>query len=97
MSIKRRSEPGMRDPTDKELHKREGRDPYPTPQKGARDAEEPQYDLADPADTDPDAPHDRGVMENDEYLSARDQMDKEIGKDKDAWRKGKTQNPPPRR
>jgi hypothetical protein len=92
MDIKRQSEPGMRDPADKELHKREGRDPYPTPRKGARDVENAEDDLTDPAEVDPDAPHDRGVTEDGEYLSARDQMDVEIGKDKEAWRKGRTQN-----
>jgi hypothetical protein len=96
MTNKRQSGPGMRDPTDRELHRPEGRDPYPMPRKGARKVEEAEDDLADPADTDPDAPHDRGVMEDGEYLSARDQMDIEIGRDKDAWRKGRTQNPPRR-
>jgi hypothetical protein len=97
LTIKRQSGPGMHDPADKELHKREGKGPYPPPQHGARKAAKPEDDLADPGEENPDQPHDRGIVREGEYLSGRDQMDLELGEDKEAWRKGKTQNTPPRR
>jgi hypothetical protein len=97
MPIKRQAEPEMRDRADSDLHTKAGRDPYPEPKGGSKSRADPENDLADPAETDRAAPHDRGVMKDCEYLSGRDQMDVEIGKDKEAWRKGRTQNSPSKR
>jgi hypothetical protein len=94
---RRPSEPSMNDPADREIHRREGRDPYPEPKRGAKDARLPEDDLKDPGDADDDMPHDRGVMRGDEHVGAREDMIDEIGKDKEAWKKGRTQNAPPRR
>jgi hypothetical protein len=94
---RRRSEPSMDDPADREIHRAEGRDPYPAPTRGTKGADPPEDDLIDPGDKDERMPHDRGVMEDDEHVGAREDMIDEIGKDKEAWKKGRTQNPPPRR
>jgi hypothetical protein len=37
------------------------------------------------------------VMHGDEHVGAREDMIDEIGEDKEAWKKGRTQNTPPRR
>jgi hypothetical protein len=92
----RPSEPAMNDPSDKEIHRPEGRDPYPEPVRGTKDARRSEGDLNDPAE-EGGGPHDRGVMRGDEHIGAREDMIDEVGKDKEAWRKGRTQNPPPAR
>jgi hypothetical protein len=72
--------PAMTDPADKSVHHGKKRKPNPSD------------DLADPAETDPDAPHDRGVVRDQDFEGAREDMIEQIGEDKDAWRKGRTQN-----
>ena len=92
----RPSEPSMNDPADREIHRREGRDPYPEPRRGAKDARQPENDLDDPAE-EGKGPHDRGAMHGDEHVGAREDMIDEVGDDKKAWKKGRTQNLPPKR
>lgn len=87
----RPSHPSMNDPADREVHRREGRKPYPEPRHGAKKATRPEDDLTDPAQ-EGEGPHDRGVMHGDEHVGAREDMIGEIGKDKAAWKKGRTQN-----
>jgi hypothetical protein len=85
----------MNDPADEEIHRPEGRDPYPVPRRGTRDARRPEDDLEDPSD-EGDGPHDRGVIRGDEHVGAREDMIDTVGGNKEAWRKGRTQNLPPR-
>ena len=94
----RQSEPDMRDKADKDIHTREGRDPYPSPRKGVAKADRPEDDTADPADLDPAAPHDRGVVENDKWRDGIDDAARQLAEsgEKRAWKKGLTQNDPPR-
>jgi hypothetical protein len=84
----------MNDPADREIHRPQGRDPYPESRHGAEDASRPEDDLDDPADKS-EGPHDRGVTRGDEHIGAREDMIDEIGKDKETWKKGRTQNLPP--
>jgi hypothetical protein len=92
----RQSEPGMRDVTDKEIHTPEGRDPYPSPRKGAEKATRPEDDTADPGDLDPEAPHDRGTVKGGEWHSGIEDAQARVRDEKGAWKKGLTQNDPPR-
>lgn len=92
----RPSEPGMNDPADRDIHRPEGRDPYPEPKRGTKAAEDPENELEDPAD-EGEGPHDRGVTHGDEHVGAREDMIDEVGKDKDACKKGRTQNLPQER
>jgi hypothetical protein len=86
----------MNDPADRDIHRPEGRDPYPEPKRGTKAAEDPENELEDPAD-EGEGPHDRGVTHGDEHVGAREDMIDEVGKDKDAWKKGRTQNLPQER
>jgi hypothetical protein len=91
----RPSEPSMRDPADKDIHRKEGIDPYPVPRK-TEEASQPEADTADPARTDPDAPHDRGTAPSGGYTTGVDAMKnklKEEGEIED-WKEGRTQGAP---
>ncbi len=92
---KRPSEPAMADPMDKDIHRSEGRDPYPEPRQGARTKRQAGDDMLDPGDIDSDMPHDRGVVRGDEHVGAREDMIEQVGEDREAWKKGRTQNVPP--
>jgi hypothetical protein len=81
----------MRDPADREIHKAAGRDPYPAPKKGATDADNAKNDLEDPADDDPDAPHDRGHIHRGRHASGVDAMRREVEDEAEDWKKGRTQ------
>lgn len=72
--------PTMADPADKNVH------------SGERKKSNSADDLVDPTETDPDAPHDRGVVRDCNFEGAREDMVEHVGKDKDAWKKGQTQN-----
>jgi hypothetical protein len=94
----RPSDPGMRDPTDKDIHTRQGRDPYPEPRKGAEKGRNPSDDTVDPGDADAEAPHDRGTVQDGNWMSGIDDAEKQLADEgaKKAWKKGLTQNAPPR-
>ena len=72
--------PTMTDPADKSVH------------RGKKKKFNPADDLVDPAAADPDAPHDRGIVQDRNFEGAREDMIEHVGKDKDAWKKGRTQN-----
>ena len=81
----------MHDPDDKEIHRKEGVDPYPVP-KDAKMADRPEDDEATST---PDNAFERGLEHEDgEYIDAVDKMKKTLKDDGsvDAWRKGQTQN-----
>jgi hypothetical protein len=86
---RRLSKPSMKDPADSDFHRSDNK-------RGAKVTQHPKDDLRDPGDLEGDMPHDRGVMQGDEYVGAREDMIGEIGSDKKAWRKGHTQNSRPR-
>lgn len=92
---KRSSEPAMQDPADREVHRREGRDPYPEPRHGAEAKRRAGDDMEDPGDADSDMPHDRGVVEGDEHVGAREDMIDHVSDERREWKKGRTQNLPP--
>ena len=94
----RQAEPGMRDPDDKDIHKPEGRDPYPDSPKGVRTVGQPSDDTVDPATRDPQAPHDRGSVQDGEWRSGTEDAEAQLADEgeKKAWKKGLTQNAPPR-
>jgi hypothetical protein len=92
--MKKQSEPGMRDPSDKEIHSAAGRDPYPSPKKGAKDAADAENDLEDPASEDPDAPHDRGHERGGRHVSGVQDMLKRVEDNPEDWKKGRTQGGP---
>lgn len=92
----RQSEPGMRDPADKEIHTREGRDPYPSPRKGAEKAGRSEDDTKDPGDVDASAPHDRGTEKGGEWHSGIEDAEEQVKDEKKAWKEGLTQNARPR-
>jgi hypothetical protein len=91
----RQSEPNMRDVTDKEIHRKEGVDPYPVP-KRAEHASQPEGDTVDPANVDPDAPHDRGTAPGGGYTTGVDAMKNKLDEEgvRDAWKHGRTQEKP---
>lgn len=91
----RQSEPTMHDVTDKEIHTPEGVDPYPVP-KGTETVGRDEGDLQDPAQTTPDAPHDRGANDAGEYQSGDEAMRDKLQREGDveAWKDGKTQGAP---
>lgn len=81
----------MHDPSDKEIHREEGVDPYPVP-KDAKMADRPEDDEATSAT---DNSFERGLGQEDgEYIDAVDKMKKTLKEEGgvDAWRKGQTQN-----
>jgi hypothetical protein len=90
----RQSEPAMHDVTDKELHRKEGVDPYPVP-KRAEQATRDEGDLQDPATTE-DAPHDRGTAPAGGYTTGVDAMKNELKREgeMEGWKRGKTQGKP---
>lgn len=89
--MSRQTDLHMHDPADKDIHRKEGVDPYPVPKKAER-ADKP----ADDAQTStPDNSYERGLEHEDgEYIDAVDKMKKTLKDDGDldAWRKGQTQN-----
>jgi hypothetical protein len=91
----RPSEPKMNDVTDKDVHRREGVDPYPVPKK-AETATRGDGDTTDPAKTDPGAPHDRGTASDGGYTTGTDAMKNKLDEEgvRDAWKHGRTQEAP---
>lgn len=91
----RRSEPAMRDAADRELHRKEGVDPYPVPRR-AEQATRDEGDLQDPAKADRRAPHDRGTTADGDYASGVDAMKQKLKDEgvKGAWKDGRTQGAP---
>lgn len=96
--MNRPNEPAMNDVTDKDLHRKEGVDPYPTP-NDTELAGQHQGDLEDPAKVDGDAPHDRGTAPGGGYTTGVDAMKNQLDEEgaRDAWKKGRTQGEPPKR
>jgi hypothetical protein len=91
----RSSEPHMHDPGDKEIHRKEGVDPYPVP----NEAEEATRAADDEKTSTPDNSFERGEEHEDgEYLDAVDKMKKTLKDEGDLedWRKGRTQGAPPK-
>lgn len=89
----RPSEPEMRDVTDKELHRKEGVDPYPVPRK----AEKAQQPKDDEATSTPENAHERGLEDEEgQYTDAVGKMQKTLRDEGDLedWRKGRTQGAP---
>jgi hypothetical protein len=84
----------MNDPADREVHRPEGRDPYPEP-RGVKTGRQTGDDMADPGDANSDMPHDRGVVHGDEHVGAREDIIDQVSDEREAWKKGRTQNVPP--
>lgn len=84
--------PEMNDPADKDLHTRSGKDPYPPPEGGVKDAKNPESDLEDPANTTPGAPHDRATAPGGAPKGARGDMNEKLGASRDDGKKGRTQD-----
>jgi len=83
----------MHDPSDKDIHRPEGVDPYPEPKK---------VEMADrPGSTDGTSPADNSSLQSGgeedsdgDYVNSVDKMKKELTDEGgvEAWRKGQTQN-----
>jgi hypothetical protein len=89
----RQSEPDMHDATDKEIHRKEGVDPYPVPNK-SKVVGKPQDDEATST---PDNNFERAATDEDgHHLDAVDKMTKTLTEEgaKEAWREGRTQGAP---
>lgn len=88
----------MHDPQDKEIHSKEGVDPYPVPRE-AEKVGRAEGDLEDPAKDDADAPHDRGKARAGEYTTGTDAMKKKLKSEGEIedWQAGRTQGAPPRK
>ena len=93
--MNRPNEPAMHDVTDKEIHRREGVDPYPVPNT-SKLAGKAQGDLEDPSKVDRDAPHDRGQARDGVYTTGVDSMKKKLKNEGEMgdWKKGRTQDAP---
>jgi hypothetical protein len=81
----------MHDVTDKEIHRKEGVDPYPVPRR----AEKVRNPQDDEATSTPDNNFERAREDEDgEHLDAVDRMRKTLAEEgvKDAWKEGRTQN-----
>ena len=91
----RQREPAMHDPDDKDIHRKEGVDPYPVP-KRAETARHDEGDLEDPAATTPDAPHDRGKATDGEYTTGVEAMKAKLKREGEIeeWRRAQTQGKP---
>lgn len=93
----RDKEPHMHDPDDKELHRPEGVEPYPVPNK-AKVVGKP---LPDDKTTSTDANNSERARKDaeGEHLDAVDKMRRTLSKDGDtrAWKEGRTQNAPGKR
>lgn len=87
----RPDEPHMHDVTDKDIHRKEGVDPYPLP-KTARSADQPQDD--EQTSTSENNFERAQVDAEGEYLDAADKMRKTIKEDgaQKAWKDGRTQS-----
>ena len=96
--MSRPDEPAMRDPADKEVHRKEGVDPYPVP-KRTETVDRTKADTDDPADTTPDAPHDRGRAPDGGYTTGVDAMKNQLDREdvRDDWKYGRTQETHPRK
>lgn len=94
----RQSEPNMRDVTDKEIHRKEGVDPYPVP-KRTETVDRTKADTEDPALTEAADTHDRGKALDGDYMDATDARKQKLKDDGDydAWKHGRTQETPPRK
>lgn len=91
----RQSEPDMHDPADRDIHSKKGVDPYPAPNK----AEAANRSPPDEETSTPDNSFERGRDHGDgDYLDAVDKMKKTLKDEGDLeeWRKGRTQNTPPK-
>ncbi len=91
--MNRTPNPHMNDPLDKDIHRKEGVDPYPVPEK----AETGSRAGNDEATSTPDNSFERGEEHEDgAYLDAVDKMKKTLKDDGDLedWRKGRTQGAP---
>jgi len=89
----RDSEPKMVDPADKEIHRSEGVEPYPVPNK-SKVVGRP---VDDEATSTPDNNHERAKTDEDgEHLDAVDKMRKTLTEErsKEAWKRGETQGAP---
>lgn len=86
----RQNEPKMHDPADKEIHSKEGVEPYPVPNK----SKVVGTPVDDEATSTPENNFERaGEDEDGEHLDAVDKMRKTLIEDGDveAWKKGRTQ------
>jgi hypothetical protein len=92
MPMTRPNDLHMNDPSDKEIHRKEGVDPYPVP-KDAEMAGRPQTDR-DSTKSDTGLQRGGEEDENGEYVDSVDRMKKELNEEGgvEAWRKGETQN-----
>jgi hypothetical protein len=91
--MNRTPNPHMHDPADKEIHRKEGVDPYPVP----RQAETAARPADDETTSTPDNSFERGEEHTDgDYLDAVDKMKKTLKEEGDLedWRKGRTQGAP---
>lgn len=91
----RPSEPAMNDPADKEIHRKQGVEPYPAPAKTEVVGSQ-HGDVQDPAKVDSDAPHDRGTAKDGGYTTGTDAMKEQLDDEgaRDAWKHGRTQEKP---
>lgn len=89
----RQNEPHMHDPADKEIHRKEGVDPYPVPAK-SKVVGKP---ADDEATSTPDNNFERAREDEDgEHIDAVDRMRKTLSEEgaTDAWKEGRTQGAP---
>jgi len=92
----RHTKPHMHDPDDKDIHRKEGVDPYPVPAK-SKVAGKP---LDDETTSTPDNNFERARKDADgEHLDAVDSMRKTLTEtgERDAWKDGRTQGASARR
>jgi hypothetical protein len=91
------AKPTMHDPADRDIHSTGRTPPYPAPQD-AELAEEAADDTADPSETTPGAPSDRAQIDADgEFKRALQKQEELLGPDYEDWKKGKTQDAPPKK
>jgi hypothetical protein len=77
--MRRQDKLHMDEPTDPGVHAKKNKAPYPQPAK-TTNAGKPASDTADPAESDPKAPHDRGASEDGEHVDAVEDMQKKLRK-----------------
>lgn len=87
----REGEPDMRDPKDKELHRKQGVEPYPVPNK-SKVVGKPQADDATPTGSD----YESGEEKDGEYLEGTDRMREKLKREgvTEEWKDGRTQGAP---
>lgn len=90
----RRSEPTMNDPSDEDIHRKEGAEPYPTPAK--TEVVGQSRDVDDPGRRDADAPHDLGAARDGSYTTGTDAMKEQLSDEgvREDWKHGRTQEKP---